>query len=126
VLLWLAFLAGLVVMGRRRLAADVARFVPDCVVLLKRLLRDPRVPRRAKIAVALLVPYLALPFDVVPDFIPVVGVLDDAVLVAVVLGYVVRRAGRPVVEEHWPGSAEALRLVLSLDRRPVGTGRTPS
>jgi uncharacterized membrane protein YkvA (DUF1232 family) len=83
------------------------------VVLLKRLLRDPRVPRRAKIAVALLVPYLAFPFDVVPDFIPVVGALDDAVLIALVVGYVVRRAGRQIVEEQWPGSPEALRLVLA-------------
>jgi uncharacterized membrane protein YkvA (DUF1232 family) len=114
VVLWLAVLGSLVLVGRRRAAVEVARFLPDCVVLLKRLLRDPRVPRRAKIAVALLVPYLALPFDLVPDFIPVIGVLDDALLVAVVLGYVVRRAGRPLVEEHWPGSPEALRLVLAL------------
>jgi uncharacterized membrane protein YkvA (DUF1232 family) len=101
-------------LGRRRVAVDVARFLPDCAVLLKRLLRDPRVPRRAKVAVALLLPYLLLPFDLVPDFIPVVGALDDAVLVAIVIGYVARRAGRRLVQEHWPGSPEALRIVLRL------------
>jgi uncharacterized membrane protein YkvA (DUF1232 family) len=92
----------------------VARFVPDCVVLLRRLLRDPRVPRRAKVAIALAVPYLASPVDLVPDFVPVLGHLDDALLVALVLRYVARQAGRPVVEELWPGSEGGLRVVLGL------------
>jgi Uncharacterized conserved protein len=65
------------------------------------------VPRRAKVALVLLIPYLAMPFDLVPDFIPVAGQLDDAILVALVLAYVVRRAGRGVVEELWPGSEAA-------------------
>jgi uncharacterized membrane protein YkvA (DUF1232 family) len=109
---WLVLVAGLALAGRRRAATDVARFLPDCIVLLKRLLGDRRVPRSAKIAIAVLLPYLALPLDLIPDFIPVVGLLDDAVLVAVVIGYVVRRAGRALVEEHWPGSPEAVRPLL--------------
>jgi hypothetical protein len=70
------------------------RGVPDCAVLFKRLLREPRVPRRAKVALALVVPYLVMPFDLIPDFIPVLGQLDDALLVALVFRYLVRRAGR--------------------------------
>ena len=89
-------------------------FVPDCAVLFKRLLRDPRVPRRAKVALALAVPYLASPIDLIPDFIPVLGQLDDALLVAAVFGYVARTAGRDVVAELWPGSDRGLRIVLAL------------
>ena len=104
----------LLLAGRHRDARDVASFIPDCIVLFKRLLGDPRVPRRGKVAVALLVPYLALPFDLVPDFIPVAGQLDDAILVALVLAYLARLAGRDVVEELWPGSERGLRVVLAL------------
>ena len=97
-------------------ARELAAFVPDCVVLVKRLLGDDRVPRRAKVALWLLAPYLALPFDLVPDFIPLLGQLDDALLVAIVLAYVVRRAGREVVTELWPGSEAGLAAVLRLAR----------
>ena len=104
----------LLVLGRGRDAQDVARFIPDCIVLFKRLLGDSRVPRRAKVALVVLVPYLALPFDLVPDFIPVAGQLDDAILVAAAVAYVVRRAGREVVAELWPGSERGLHVVLAL------------
>src|SRR5438034_3002511 len=112
--LWSLFVAALLALGRRRDAREVTRFIPDCTVLFKRLLQDPRVPRRAKLAVALLVPYLALPFDLIPDFIPIAGQLDDAILVAAAIAYVVRSAGREVIEELWPGSERALRVVLAL------------
>jgi uncharacterized membrane protein YkvA (DUF1232 family) len=112
--LWLLLIAVLLVLGRRRDAKDIARFIPDCIVLFKRLLSDPRVPRRAKIAVALLIPYLAAPFDLVPDFIPVAGQLDDAILVAAIIAYVARKAGPGVIEELWPGSARGLRILLTL------------
>ncbi len=75
-------------------------------------------PRRAKLALLLLVPYLALPFDLVPDFIPVAGQLDDAILVAAALAYVARTAGRGVVEELWPGSEAGLRVALALVPKP--------
>ena len=112
--LWSLLVAALLALGRRRDAREVARFIPDCIVLFKRLLQDPRVPRRAKLAVALLIPYLALPFDLIPDFIPIAGQLDDAILVAAVVAYVTRRAGREVVEELWPGSKRGLQVVLAL------------
>ena len=112
--IWLLLILALVAVGRRRDAREVARFIPDCVVLFKRLLGDARVPRRGKATVALLVPYLLLPFDLVPDFIPVAGQIDDAILVALVLAYVVRLSGREVVADLWPGSERGLRAVLSL------------
>ena len=112
--LWSLLVVALLALGRRRDARDVARFIPDCIVLFKRLLQDPRVPRRAKLAVALLIPYLAMPFDLIPDFIPIAGQLDDAILVAAVVAYVTRRAGREVVEELWPGSKRGLQVVLAL------------
>jgi uncharacterized membrane protein YkvA (DUF1232 family) len=114
--LWVVLLGLLVLLGRRGAAREVASFVPDCLVLFRRLLGDPRVPRRAKVALGLLVAYLAMPFDLVPDFIPVAGQLDDAILVAGTIAYVVRRAGRDVVEELWPGSERGLRVVLALSK----------
>jgi uncharacterized membrane protein YkvA (DUF1232 family) len=101
-------------LGRRLDALELARFIPDCIVLFKRLLHDPRLPRRAKLAVALLIPYLALPFDLVPDFIPVAGQLDDAILVAATIAYVAHHAGREVIQELWPGSDRGLRVILAL------------
>jgi len=86
--------------------------VPDCVVLFKRLLQDPRVPRRAKAALLVVLPYLAMPFDLIPDFIPVVGQLDDVLLIMAVFGYVTRSAGRELIEELWPGSPRGLQVVL--------------
>ena len=97
---------------RERLRA-LAGFVPDCAVLFGRLLRDPRVARGRKLALAGLVGYLALPFDLVPDFLPVVGQLDDAVLVALVLRGVVRRQPE-LVREHWPGPEASLNVLLRL------------
>jgi uncharacterized membrane protein YkvA (DUF1232 family) len=104
----------LLLLGRRSDAREIARFLPDCVLLFKRLLRDDRVPRRAKVVLGLLVPYLLMPFDLVPDFIPVAGQLDDAILVAIAIAYVARSAGREVVEDLWPGSERGLRVVLAL------------
>jgi len=83
--LYALFVAVLVVAGRREAARALARFVPDCIILFRRLLADPRVPRRSKLVLAALIGYLALPFDLVPDFIPVAGYLDDAVIVAFVV-----------------------------------------
>ncbi len=80
------------------------------------MLEDARVPRGAKLALGALVPYLALPFGLVPDFIPVIGQLDDALLVAGALAYVVPVAGRDVVRQLWPGDERGLRIVLALAR----------
>jgi uncharacterized membrane protein YkvA (DUF1232 family) len=100
--------------GRRTAAAALARLIPDCAVLFARLLRDPRIPRRRKLALAAVAGYLAFPIDLVPDFIPVVGQLDDAIVVALALGWFVRRADAAVIREHWRGSEAALNALLRL------------
>lgn len=91
-----------------------ARFVPDCAVLFARLARDPRLPRRYKLLLLGLVGYLALPVDLVPDFLPIVGQLDDAILVAFALRLTLRHAGHELLQEHWPGSDGGLRMVERL------------
>jgi uncharacterized membrane protein YkvA (DUF1232 family) len=103
-----------VLAGRRTDARALAGFVPDCVILFSRLLRDPRVPRRSKILVAALIPYLALPFDLIPDFIPIAGQADDAILVAFVLRRLVRRTEAAVLRELWPGPDRSLLVILRL------------
>jgi uncharacterized membrane protein YkvA (DUF1232 family) len=100
----------------RSRARELAAFVPDCAVLFKRLLADERISRRAKALVGMSAGYLALPFDLVPDFIPVLGQLDDALVVVFVLRYVVSAAGREVVTQLWPGSERGLRAILALAR----------
>ena len=107
----------LVVAGRRREARALAGFVPDCVVLCRRLLADPRVPLGSKLALAALAVYLAMPIDLVPDFVPVAGQLDDAILLGVVLRGVLRAAGPAVVAQHWPGPSQGLRILLRLAGR---------
>jgi uncharacterized membrane protein YkvA (DUF1232 family) len=112
--LYAAAVLWLVVAGRRAEARALAGFVPDCARLFKRLAGDPRVPRRNKLALALAAGYLAMPIDLVPDFIPVAGQLDDAIVVALVLRALVRRAGPDVVSQHWPGPRSSLAVVLRL------------
>jgi uncharacterized membrane protein YkvA (DUF1232 family) len=109
-----AFVIALIVAGRWRTARDISRFIPDCIVLLRRLLGDPRVPRRHKLLLGALVGYLALPLDLVPDFIPVAGHLDDAVVVALALRVVLRGSGAELLREHWPGPQSSLAVVLRL------------
>ena len=113
-LVYALFLVWLIVVGRKEEARAFVGLVPDFVVLFRRLLSDRRVPRRRKVVLAALIPYLAMPFDLVPDFIPVAGYLDDAVIVAFVLRHVLRGSGPELIEEHWPGPPTSLALVLRL------------
>lgn len=112
VVLWVGFVALLYASGRREDARALARFIPDCIVLVHRLLHDPRVPRRRKLLLVGLIAYLALPFDLVPDFIPVAGQLDDVIIVVLVLRQVLRGGGEALLREHWPGPETSLRIVL--------------
>jgi uncharacterized membrane protein YkvA (DUF1232 family) len=109
-----ALVLALVLAGRRESARALAAFIPDCVLLCSRLVRDPRVPRRKKLLLIGLVGYLALPFDLVPDFIPIAGQLDDVIVVALVLRSLLRGGGEPLVRAHWPGPDSTLSLVLKL------------
>jgi uncharacterized membrane protein YkvA (DUF1232 family) len=117
-LIYGAFVATLLVAGRRQEARALAGFIPDCVVLVRRLLGDPQVPRRSKLLLGGLIAYLASPIDLVPDVIPVAGQLDDALAVALVLRVVLRGAGRDRLGAHWPGPAASLAVV----QRLAGTG----
>jgi uncharacterized membrane protein YkvA (DUF1232 family) len=112
--LYALLVVALLLAGRRTDARAVAGFVPDCIVLFKRLIGDPAVSRRRKVVLALLVAYLAMPFDLIPDFIPVAGQLDDAILVGLALRGLVRGAGPELVRRHWPGPESSLRVVLRL------------
>jgi uncharacterized membrane protein YkvA (DUF1232 family) len=111
-----AFVTWLVILGRRDDARALATFIPDCIVLVTRLSRDQRVSRRRKLLLVALVGYLALPFDLVPDFIPVAGQLDDAIIVALVLRSFVRSGGEQLIRELWPGPEQSLGLIHRLAR----------
>jgi uncharacterized membrane protein YkvA (DUF1232 family) len=112
--LYAAFVLALIVAGKRQQARAVAGFIPDCLVLFKRLLADPRVSKGGKWLLGAMVFYLGMPFDLVPDFIPVAGQLDDAVLVAWVLRHVLGSAGPALITEHWPGPRESLDVILRM------------
>ena len=111
-LVYLAFVVALMLVGRRATARAVAGFIPDCVVFFGRLIRDRRVPKRHKALLVFLVGYLSLPFDLVPDFIPIAGQLDDAIVIALVLRHFVRSCGEPLIRELWPGPEQSLALIL--------------
>jgi uncharacterized membrane protein YkvA (DUF1232 family) len=115
---YLGFIALLVLVGRREEAKTFARFIPDCIVLFRRLLGDERVPRNRKLLLVAVLGYLAFPLDLVPDFIPVAGQLDDAIIVALVVRSVLRSAGPELLREHWPGPVGSLNV---LERMAYGS-----
>lgn len=117
-LLWLALLLVLWIQQRRAgTEVDwraVVRLVPDVVRLVKRLASDPSVPRATRWWLLGLLGYLLLPIDLVPDFLPVIGFADDAIVVAIVLRSAIRHAGIEAIERHWPGTPSGLQTVLTL------------
>jgi uncharacterized membrane protein YkvA (DUF1232 family) len=111
--------AGLVLLAARLppgLLKDLAGFLPACVTLLRRLRRDPRVPVRAKIALVVAVLWVLSPIDLVPEFLPVIGPLDDVLVVALALRYAGRRVPRSVLLEAWPGDPRPLNWLLGPPR----------
>jgi uncharacterized membrane protein YkvA (DUF1232 family) len=109
-----SFVLALLLAGRHTDARALGAFIPDCIVLFRRLLSDPRVSGWRKAAIIALIAYLAMPIDLVPDFIPVAGQLDDAIIVALVLRIVLRSGGPELLEEHWPGPQRSLEVVMRL------------
>jgi uncharacterized membrane protein YkvA (DUF1232 family) len=91
---------------------DLAAFIPDCVTAVRRLRKDPRVPRRAKIAIVIAGIWVASPIDLIPEFIPVIGPLDDIVVVAIALRYAGRQVPREVLMAAWPGEPRLLERLL--------------
>jgi uncharacterized membrane protein YkvA (DUF1232 family) len=107
------------------------RLLPDLLRMLRRLAADPTVPRTVRLRLWLLLAYLAIPFDLVPDFVPVLGYADDAIIVSLVLRSVVRRAGEPAIRRHWPGTDDGLAALarltgLSLNTRPGNAEDPPA
>lgn len=114
-LLWIALLVALWrhrpdAMGAR----DALRLLPDLIRMLRRLAADPDVPRGVRVRLWLLLGYLLMPIDLVPDFIPVIGYADDAVIVALALRSVIAHAGPEALERHWPGTPTGLAALHRL------------
>lgn len=118
VVLWLALIVVLWVQQRRSGGSvdwrAVLRLAPDVVRLVRRLVADPSVPRATRWWLGGLLVYLLSPIDLIPDFVPVIGYADDAIVVVVALRFAIRHAGRPAIERHWPGTSEGLRSLLAL------------
>jgi uncharacterized membrane protein YkvA (DUF1232 family) len=114
-LAWLALVVVLVLARPRGgLLREALRLLPDVLRLVHRLAADKTLPRGVRIRLGLLLAYLAVPIDLIPDFIPVLGYADDAIIVTAVLRGVVRRAGIDAVRAHWPGSDEGFAAVTRL------------
>ncbi|EWS82198.1 hypothetical protein BF93_11235 [Brachybacterium phenoliresistens] len=128
-LAWLVLLGALwAVRPRGDLLREALRILPDVLRLIRRLAADASLPRGVRIRLGLLLAYLALPVDLVPDVIPVLGYADDAIVVAVVLRGVVRRAGLEAVRAHWPGTEDgfaALVLITGIGRAQARDGEGP-
>ena len=107
-----AFVLALVVLGRGTDARALAGFIPDSVRMVRALMAAPSATRAQRLGIAVLVAYLLLPFDLIPDFIPIVGVLDDAIVVALALRLLLKTHSESEIRAAWPGPDRSLRIVL--------------
>jgi uncharacterized membrane protein YkvA (DUF1232 family) len=114
---WIMAIAGLAIAGRRSAARELATLLPNLVMLFRGLLRDPRVSRGSKALVWFAIVWVVSPIDLIPEFIPIAGPLDDAIVAALVLRHVLRRSGVDVVAEHWRGDPATLNLIVGVSRR---------
>ena len=116
---WLALVVLLLVARpSKSVLKESLRLLPDVIVLVKRLATDRDQPRGVRIRLALLLAYLAFPLDLIPDFIPVLGYADDAIIVIAVLRSTARTVGVEALRAHWPGTDEGFAVV----RRAAGLG----
>ena len=123
--LYVVGIAALIAAGRREDARALAGFIPDCVVLVSRLARDSRISRPRRAVLFGVLGYLALPIDLVPDFLPGIGQLDDAVLLGLALRLVVHGGGTQLVREAWPGPQASLTIVLRAAGLETNGAATP-
>jgi len=114
VAIWIVVAVVLVIVGRVLLARELALLVPNLVRMFGGLLRDPRVPLRAKIVVGIASLWLASPIDLIPDFVPIAGQLDDAIVAALALRFILRTTDGAVVRQHWHGDPATLERVLRM------------
>jgi uncharacterized membrane protein YkvA (DUF1232 family) len=103
------------------LLRESLRLLPDVVRLLRRLTKDPAVPRGVQIRLGLLIVYLLMPIDLIPDFIPVIGYADDSLIVAIALRSVIRHAGVEAIDRNWPGSTDGLGVIHRLAGRSTSS-----
>ena len=123
-LAWLALaVALLITRPRGGLLREALRVLPDVLRLVRRLAADQTLPRGVRIRLGLLLAYLAFPIDLIPDFIPVLGYADDAIIVTAVLRSVVRRAGLDAVRAHWPGTDDGFAAPTRTDPSRGDSGR---
>jgi uncharacterized membrane protein YkvA (DUF1232 family) len=109
----------------RGVLRDLASFLPACITTVRRLRADPRVPRRAKLAVALAGLWVLSPVDLIPEFLPVIGPLDDVVVAALALRYAARQVPREILLEAWAGDRQLLERLLGPSRHGSEDGRSP-
>jgi uncharacterized membrane protein YkvA (DUF1232 family) len=121
VAVWLLTVAGLMLGGRSVEAKQLAWVLPDLAGLLWGLLRDPRVPRGSKVLVGFAIVWVISPIDLLPEFLPVIGPLDDVILVALVVRHLVKRSGSEVVRDNWHGDPAMLDRALAALRLDGGT-----
>jgi uncharacterized membrane protein YkvA (DUF1232 family) len=117
VVVWALAVVVLYALGRRTQARELATLIPNLLVLFKGLLRDQRVSRGSKAWLWFAVVWLVSPIDLIPEFIPVLGPLDDAVVAALVLRHVLRTTDRAVLREHWRGDPATLDAITGLGSR---------
>ena len=117
VAVWLLAILVLGVLGRKSQARELAVLIPNLVILFRGLLGDERVPRSSKAWLWFALAWFLSPLDLIPEFIPVAGPLDDAIVAALVLRHVLRRTDRTVLEDHWRGERATLERILRLGRR---------
>lgn len=121
---WLALVVVLVaVRPRGGLLPEALRILPDLLRLIRRLAADTSLPTGVQVRLGLLLTYLAMPFDLIPDFIPLLGYADDAIVVTFVLRGVVRRVGQDAVRAHWPGTDDGFAALARLTGWSSTTGR---
>lgn len=114
--LWLLAAVVLLAIGRKTTSRELVTFLPNLIRLFRGLLRDERVPRSSKVLLLLGGFWLASPIDLIPEFLPGVGALDDAVVAGLVLRHLVNRAGPDVVKDHWRGDPKTIGLMLRAAR----------
>jgi uncharacterized membrane protein YkvA (DUF1232 family) len=118
-ILWAVFIAALAIWRPKVGVAEAARILPDLLRMLGAIAQDSSMPFTVRLRIWLLLFYLAIPFDLVPDVIPVIGYADDAILTVWAIRSVVRRSGQDALERHWPGSAQGLGVVRTLAGLPT-------
>jgi len=111
---WVVLILALLIAGRKTAARELATLLPNLIALFRGLIRDPRVPRRSKLLLGLAIAWFVSPIDLIPEFVPVIGPLDDAVVAALVLRAVLRRTGREIATEHWRGDPDTLQRLLRI------------